>query len=64
MAGRPAGFSDGESDDDDFGMFEAPAPLPKLRARPPSNPVPTTQVHNMGYFLKFMFLISQLLRRL
>jgi len=47
MAGRPAGYSDGESDDDDFGMFEAPAPLPKLRARPPSNPVSTAQVHNM-----------------
>lgn len=46
MAGRPAGFSDGESDDDDFfGNYEAPAPsLPKLRARPTFNPVPTAQV--------------------
>lgn len=32
MDGRPAGISDGESDDDDFGEFETP--LPKLRSRP------------------------------
>ncbi len=35
MDGRPAGISDGESDEDDFGDYEAPVSLPKLRARPP-----------------------------
>ncbi|KZS11155.1 Ankyrin repeat [Daphnia magna] len=44
MAGRPAGFSDGESDDDEFGVYEAPASLPNLRVRPPINPLPQTQV--------------------
>lgn len=45
MAGRPAGFSDGESDDDEFGVYEAPASLPNLRVRPPINPLPQTQVY-------------------
>ena len=31
MAGRPAGISDGESDEDDFGDYEAPASLPRYR---------------------------------